>query len=226
MTDTSRYQIIILGCGRVGVELARSLSEKKQIVSVVDSNARSFDRLGPDFTGRTVQGTAIDQDVLKRAGIETADAFAAVTSSDSINVVAARVARDIFHVEHVVARVYNPRRATIYERLGLQTVASSSWGAQRIEQLILHTELRNVGSAGNGDVQIYEISISAEWAGRPIPELVPGEHAIANALTRGGKTNLPTRDTVLQEQDILQVSATAEGASILRQRLKANGEKK
>jgi trk system potassium uptake protein TrkA len=105
-------------------------------------------------------------------------------------------------------------------------VASSSWGAQRIEQLILHTELQNVGSAGNGDVQIYEISISAEWAGRSITELAPAEHAIANALTRGGKTTLPTRDTVLQEHDILQVSATAEGASILRQRLKANGEKK
>lgn len=224
MTDTSRHQIIILGCGRVGVELARSLSEKKQIVSVVDSNARSFDRLGPDFTGRTVQGTAIDQDVLKRAGIETADAFAAVTSSDSINVVAARIARDIFHVEHVVARVYNPRRAAIYERLGLQTVASSSWGAQRIEQLILHSELENVGAAGNGDVQFYEIEVPDEWAGRSMVELVPAEQAIPIALTRGGKTCLPNSVFTLQAHDLLQVSATAEGASVLRKRLKINGE--
>ncbi len=225
MTDTSRHQIIILGCGRVGVELARSLSEKKHTVTVVDSNARSFDRLGPDFTGRTVQGQAIDQDVLMRAGIETADAFAAATSSDSINIVAARVARDIFHVEHVVARIYNPRRAAIYERLGLQTVASSSWGAQRIEQLILHSELENVGAAGNGDVQFYEIDVPDEWAGRSMAELVPAEHAIPIALTRGGKTCLPNSVFTLQAHDLLQVSATAEGASVLRKRLKINGEK-
>lgn len=225
MTDTSRHQIIILGCGRVGVELARSLSEKKHTVTVVDSNARSFDRLGPDFTGRTVQGQAIDQDVLMRAGIETADAFAAATSSDSINIVAARVARDIFHVEHVVARIYNPRRAAIYERLGLQTVASSSWGAQRIEQLILHSELENVGAAGNGEVQFYEIDVPDEWAGRSMAELVPAEHAIPIALTRGGKTCLPNSVFTLQAHDLLQVSATAEGASVLRKRLKINGEK-
>lgn len=224
MTDAIRHQIIIVGCGRVGVELARSLSQKQHAVTVVDSNARAFDRLGPDFAGRTVQGQAIDQDVLKRAGIETAHALAAATSSDSINVVAARVARDIFHVEHVVARIYNPRRAAIYERLGLQTVASSSWGAQRIEQLILHSELENVGAAGNGDVQFYEIDVPDEWAGRSMADLVPGDHAIPMALTRGGATCLPNTGFTLQAHDLLQVSATAEGALILRRRLQLRGE--
>ncbi|MBM4425324.1 MAG: TrkA family potassium uptake protein [Chloroflexi bacterium] len=223
MDTPARQEIIIVGCGRVGIELAHSISKKKHAVTVIDSNPRAFDRLGADFVGRTVQGQAIDQDVLGRAGIHNAHALAAATSSDSTNIVVARVARDIFHVEHVVARVYNPHRAIIYEKLNLQTVASSSWGAQRIEQLILHSGLQNIGSAGNGDVQLYEINVPEEWSGRAMINLVPPGRAIALALTRGGQTCLPTSDFVLQAHDLIQVSATADGAAFLRQRLKTNG---
>ncbi len=225
MGSGTQQQIIIVGCGRVGVELALSVYRKGHNVAVVDANARAFDRLGPDFRGRTVQGDGFAEDALKRAGIESADALAAVTSSDSVNIIAARVARDMFHVPHVVARVYNPRRAPIYEKLGLQTVASSSWGAQRIEQLILHSGLQSVYAAGNGEVQLYEISIPHEWEGRAVNELIPAEGAILVALARGGRGSLPDRATLLRAHDILQVSATAEGAASLRQRLHANGEK-
>lgn len=225
MGTGAQQQVIIVGCGRVGVELALSVYRKGHLVAVVDSSARAFDRLGSEFRGRTVQGDGFAEDVLKRAGIETADALAAVTTSDSVNIVTARVARDIFHVSHVVARVYNPARAPIYEKLGLQTVASSSWGAQRVEQLILHSGLQSVYSAGNGEVQLYEISIPHEWEGRTVGELVPAEGAIAVALARGGRGSLPSRDTRLQAHDLLQVSATAEGAAILRQRLHLNGAK-
>ncbi len=221
----TQQQIIIVGCGRVGVELALSVYGKGHIVTVVDSNPRAFDRLGPEFRGRTVQGDGFAEDALKRAGIETADAFAAVTTSDSVNIVAARVARDLFHVAHVVARVYNPRRAPIYEKLGLQTVASSSWGAQRVELLLLHPGLQSVYAAGNGEVQLYEVSIPHEWEGRTVGELVPAEGAVPAALARGGRASLPGRDTLLKAHDLLQVSATAEGAAILRQRLHPNGEK-
>jgi trk system potassium uptake protein len=216
MGTGTRQQIIIVGCGRVGVELAISIWQKNHTVTVVDSNPRAFDRLGPEFRGRTVQGEAFDQDVLKRAGIETTDAFAAVTASDSANIVAARVARDIYHVHHVVARVYNPRRTPVYEKLGLQTIISSSWGAQRIEQLILHPDLQSISSAGNGEVQIYEISIPQEWEGRRIKELVPPETAIPVALARGGRGSLPTPETILKAHDLLQVSATEDGVAALR----------
>jgi trk system potassium uptake protein TrkA len=225
MSDKAHQHIIVVGCGRVGAELALSIYHKGHSVAVVDSNPRAFDRLGSEFRGRTVQGDGFAEDVLKRTGIETADALAAVTTSDSVNIVVARVARDIYRVAHVVARVYNPRRAPIYEKLGLQTIASSSWGAQRIEQLILHPGLLSVYAAGNGEVQIYEISIPHEWEGRSVGDLVPEVNALAVAIARGGRACLPDRATLLQAHDILQVSATDEGAAALRQRLQTTGEK-
>lgn len=222
-TNTAEH-IVIIGCGRVGVELALSISHQGYNVTIVDPKEQAFDRLGPDFRGRTVRGESFDPAVLKRAGIETAHGFAAVTSSDSVNIVTARVARDVFHVPHVVARVYNPRRVPIYEKLGLQTVASSSWGAQRIEQLLLHPGIQSVCSAGNGEVQVYELIVTGGWNGRRLSELVPAGEALAVALTRGGKAVLPTADIALQTQDILHVSATTPGMTRLRRSLGANGE--
>lgn len=218
-SHTHHENIVIIGCGRVGAELAQTISRKGFAVAVMDVNVEAFERLGAGFRGRTVQGDALDREALRRAGIETAHAVAAVTTSDSANIMAARIARDIYHVEHVVARVYDPSRAPIYERMGLQTIASSSWGAKRIEQLLLHPGLQSVYSAGNGEVQIYEISVPEEWDGRLITDLLPAGQALAVALARGGRGQLPPPDLLLQLHDILQVSATAEGAAALRQAL-------
>jgi len=215
-------KIIIVGCGRVGVELALALHQNHQ-VSIIDRNARSFDRLGLHFSGRTVQGHGMDRTALERAGIETANAVAAVTSSDNVNAIVARVAQDIYHVARVVARIYNPRRAPIYEKLNLQTVSSSSWGAHRIEQLLVHPGMQSVSSAGNGEVQVYEMTVPAEWNGRKVSELVPMEHAIPVALARNGKGILPRSEIFLEPQDILQVSSTPEGVKILRERIHENG---
>ena len=212
---------IIVGCGRVGVELALSIQEN-HLVTVIDPNMRAFDRLGLHFSGRTVQGEGLDRDALERAGIQTAEALAAVTASDNVNVIVARVARDIFHVQRVVARVYSPRRLPIYEKLNLQTVSSSSWGAHRIEQLLIHPGLQRMYSAGNGEVQVYEMAVPTEWAGRKLAEFVPMEHAMAVMLTRAGHSMLPHADTLLEPQDILQVSATGQGLTILRERLHDN----
>jgi trk system potassium uptake protein TrkA len=137
-------KIIVVGCGRVGIELALSLQHDQQ-VTVIDRNAKAFDQLGADFAGRTVQGDGLDQSVLKRAGIETADALACVTSSDNVNAVVGRVAQNIFHVERVIARLYNPRRAQIYEKLDLKTISPSSWGAHQIQQHLIDPH----GSAKN-----------------------------------------------------------------------------
>jgi trk system potassium uptake protein TrkA len=224
MTPNKKEHIIIVGCGRVGQELALSVHRQGYNVAVMDANQNAFDRLGLDFAGRTVQGDALDRDALKRAGIDTAHGLAAVTSSDSANIITARVARDVFKIDHVVARVYDPARAPIYEMLGLQTVASSSWGAQRMEQLLLHPGLQSVYSAGNGEVQIFEVIVPETWQGRTLGELVPASSAVAAAVTRGGRGLLPAPDFVLMADDVLQVSATAEGAASLRQRLRTNGK--
>jgi len=214
--------IIIVGCGRVGVELALALRQN-HLVSIIDQNARSFDRLGLHFSGRTVQGHAMDRTVLERAGIETVNAVAAVTSSDNVNAIVARIAQDIYHVNRVVARIYNPRRAPIYEKLNLQTVSSSSWGAHRIEQLLVHPGMQSVSSAGNGEVQVYELTVPSEWNGRRISDLVPMEYAIPVALARNGKGMLARSEIVLEAQDILQVSSTPDGVKILRERVHENG---
>jgi len=214
--------IIIVGCGRVGVELALALHQN-HVVSVIDRNSRAFDRLGLHFTGRTVQGHGMDRTALERAGIETAGAVAVVTSSDNVNAIVSRIARDIYHVNRVVARIYNPRRAPIYEKLNLQTVSSSSWGAHRIEQLLVHPGMQSVSSAGNGEVQVYELTVPSEWNGRKVSELVPLEHAIPVALARNGKGVLPLGEIKLESQDILQVSSTPEGVKILRERIHENG---
>lgn len=214
--------IMIVGCGRVGIELALALHQDHS-VSVVDRNAHAFDRLGQHFTGRTIQGHGMDRTALERAGIETAQALAAVTSSDNVNAIVASVARDIYHVRRVVARLYNPRRAAVYEKLNLQTISSSSWGAHRIEQLLVHPGMQSVASAGNGEVQIYELTVPVEWSGRKISELVPLEHAIPVTMARNGKGVLPRLESVLQLHDILQVSSTPEGVRILRERIHENG---
>jgi trk system potassium uptake protein TrkA len=211
--------IIVVGCGRVGAELALSVARQGRVVAVMDANPRSFDRLGIEFKGRLVQGDALDREALRRAGIENAHGLAAVTSSDSANIITARIARDIFGVEHVVARVYDPQRTPIYEKLGLQTVASSSWGARRIEQLLLHPGLQSLYSAGNGDVLVYEIAVPETWDGRPLSELLPAGEALPVALLRGGRALLPAADATLQAFDILQVSASQGGAATIRRRL-------
>jgi trk system potassium uptake protein TrkA len=124
--------VVILGCGRVGSTLARSLARRSHSVAVIDQDAKAFDRLGEDFNGQIVTGVGFDRDTLKEAGIERADAFAAVSSGDNSNILSARVARETFGVEHVVARIYDPKRAEVYERLGIPTVATVRWTADQI----------------------------------------------------------------------------------------------
>ena len=223
-THSHKGPIVIVGCGRVGMELAQSIAAQGHPVAVMDSNPKAFDRLGPSFRGRMVQGDALDQEGLKRAGIESAHGLAAVTSSDSANIVTARIARDIFKVTHVVARVYDPMRGPIYERLRLQTIASSSWGSRRIEQLLLHPGLQSVVTAGNGEVQVFEIAVPEAWDGRRLGDLLPTGEALPVALARGGRALLPGLDTTLHAQDFLHVSATAAGAASLRQLLRVPGK--
>ncbi len=215
---TSDHHIIIVGCGRVGAELALALCAKRHRVTVLDANQDSFDRLGSEFTGRTVQGDGMDQTALKRAGIGEAHALAATTASDSVNIVVARMAQEIFKLDHVVARVYNPRRTPVYEKLGIRTIASSSWAAQRIEDILLHPGMRSVHSAGSGEVQVYEVCVPEHWVGQTVAKVLPAE-VLAVALERSGQGVLPTPETVIQDNDIILVSARDHATVALRERI-------
>jgi trk system potassium uptake protein TrkA len=211
--------IIIVGCGRLGAELAMSLSQQKYSVAIIDSDRQAFQRLDPNFRGQAVEGEGLDQDSLERAGIKNAYGFAAVTTLDSINIITCRTARDIYHVPRVVARLYNPSRASIYQKLNLQTVASSSWAAQRVEQTILNPGMQSVFSAGNGEVHLYELIIPEALAGKRINDLLPSGETMIGGLTRAGRAQLPKCDHTLEAHDILLVTATAQGAAILQKLL-------
>ena len=199
-------KVIIVGCGRMGSELATQLSHDGHDVTVVDTDPLAFYRLGPTFKGTTVEGVGFDRDVLIRAGVERADALAAVTAGDNRNIVIARVARNVFRVPKVVARLYDPRRAEIYQRLGLQTVSSTAWGVNRAIQLLIHPDLHVPVTLGNGDVEVVELEVPSHWVSRTVNNAnVPGEINVV-ALTRKDKTIIPTLGTVFQAGDRVAIA--------------------
>ena len=216
--------IIVVGCGRVGSELAYRLFQKGHQVAVIDQVSSAFDNLPSDFRGRAIEGEVLAQDVLRRAGIEEADALAAVTNSDSLNAVVAHVARAVYHVRQVVVRNYHPHWRPLLEAFGLQVVSSTSWGAQRLEELLCHAYARSVFSAGNGEVEIYELAVPEDCQGRSLQELLPADQCLAVALTRAGRATLPSPEVRLETGDVLHLSATLAGIEALRQRLHAPRE--
>lgn len=196
-------KVVVVGCGRVGAELASSIAEKGINVSVIDREQDAFQRLPARFVGETVQGNVMDLAVLRRAGIEGADGFAAATPSDETNLVAARIARDLFRVPNVVARVYSPLHATVFARAGVQTVVSSSWSANRIEQLLRHPSLIEVASAGHGEVRFVEVKIPEALSGKPVAALVEPGSCQPVTLVRGGEAILAAMDTTMEAADLV-----------------------
>jgi trk system potassium uptake protein TrkA len=191
----------------------------------VDSNREAFNRLHPDFRGRTLEGEGLAENVLDRAGIKEADGLAAVTNSDTLNAVVAHTARTYYHVPVVVARNYDPNLRPVIESFGLQTVSSTFWGAQRVEELLINPSQRVVYSAGNGEVEVYEVSIPEAWNGRRLRELMePLEQCFAVALTRAGRSFLPELGMPLQTGDMLNFSSTYDGVSALTSRLTGKAE--
>lgn len=206
-------RVIIVGCGRMGSELALQLWHDGHDVTVVDRDPRAFYRLGAGFKGATVEGVGFDRHVLIRAGIERADALAAVTAGDNTNIITARVAHNIFRVPKVIARLYDPRRAEIYQRLGLQTVSSTAWGVSRAIQLLSHAELNVTAALGHGEVEIVEMDVPVHWVSRMVNNVnVPGEINVT-AITRQARTFIPTTGTIFQEGDRVAIAllTTARG---------------
>jgi trk system potassium uptake protein len=211
--------IIVVGCGRVGSELAYRLFQRGHQIAVVDSVSAAFRNLPPDFRGRMVEGDVLNQEVLRRAGIKQADGLAAVTNNDSNNAVVAHIARTVYGLSNVVVRNYDPQRRPVQEAFGLQVISSSSWGAKRMEELLYQREIHSVFSAGNGEVEVYEFAVPAAWQGRALHDLLPESGCVAVALTRAGKASLPGSEARLEAGDVLDVSATLEGLDALHKRL-------
>ncbi len=206
---------VLVGCGRVGSQLAARLSLEGHAVSVVDRDPEAFSKLGPSFRGQRVEGVGFDRDVLVAAGIERADGFASVTSGDNTNVVSARIARHIFRVPRVVARIYDPRRAGIYRRLGIQTISPTEWAAGRIAEALSQPGMSVAQSLGSGEVNVLQFEVTDTVAGHQLVDLVmPGESSVV-ALVRDGRASIPTLGTILKAGDVLHMSVLASASQRL-----------
>lgn len=203
-------KIIIVGCGRVGSALTLDLSLRGHQVTVIDNDPLAFESLGLAFKGEKVVGVGFDREILIKAGIQKADALAAVTVSDEANVVAARIAKQVFRVPRVAARVYDPRKAEIYRRLGISTISPVAVGSARLAEILSYTNLDTKLSLGSGEVEIVEVEVPNSLAGRLVSDVdVPAEVRVIS-LTRSGKTIIPNVKTSFQPGDLLYLAVMEE----------------
>ncbi|MGY1703336.1 potassium channel family protein [Geodermatophilus sp. SYSU D00697] len=200
--------VVVMGCGRVGSAIARRLEEIGHSVAVIDQDPEAFRRLGPEFTGRQVTGLGFDRQTLLDAGIDSAGAFAAVSSGDNSNIISARVARETFGVQHVVARIYDSKRAEVYERMGIPSVATVPWTVNRLLRELLSVKVSELWREPTGQVLLMRVTVTEGWVGRRLAELEAASGARAAWLVRYGEAQLPTPATVLQDGDQLVVAST------------------
>lgn len=206
-------KVIIMGCGRVGSELSDQLAGEHE-VTMIDKDPEAFFRYPPGDGTRTVVGLGFDRDVLEEAGIKDADAFVAVSSGDNSNIVSARVALEMFHVPKVIARIYDPRRAEIYERLNIPTVATTTWGIKQIQLMLFHDRQEIRESLGGGDLLRMRVPVPAHLIGtKPAALNIEGKVLIAG-ISRGGGGFLPTDDSTLQDGDFLVVMLEKDATDI------------
>ena len=216
--------VVIMGCGRVGSTLAHDLENRGHTVAIVDRDAKSFRRLGPEFTGQQVIGVGFDPETLIKAGIERASAFAAVSSGDNSNIISARVARETFGIENVVARIYDPKRAAVYTRLGIPTVATVKWTADQMLRRLLPEGSEAEWRDASGRVVLAEVAVSRGWVGRSVRAIEGAVGVRVALLTRNGVGLLPLPTTLFQDSDLLHVLAEAERLEVVEKLLAAGPE--
>jgi trk system potassium uptake protein len=209
-------RVVVVGCGRVGAGLAAGLAAAGEVVAVVDKDPKAFERLGEEFGGLTVEGIGFDRDVLERAGAGSADALVAVTGGDNSNVVAARVARDAYRVPRVIARIHDPRRAALYEELGVVTVSSTGWALRRIRDHLEHRTLKEEQTFGRGEVSLLRLELPQHLVDRSVAD-VEGEGLRVVSVTRRGGAFVPGPGTALAEGDVVRLAVGPGG----RERLDA-----
>jgi trk system potassium uptake protein TrkA len=211
--------VVIMGCGRVGSTLAHILEDRGCSVAVIDQDPDAFRRLGSSFKGKKVTGIGFDQTVLEEAGIREAGAFAAVSSGDNSNVIAARVARESFGVERVAARIYDPRRAEVYQRLGIPTVATVRWTADQMLRRLLPEGAEALWRDPTGEVVLAEVAYDPAWVGEKVHAVEEATGARVAFITRLGEAMLPGPGVVLQEGDVLHVIAAQDDLADLQDAL-------
>ena len=199
--------VVIVGCGRVGSSLGRELTGDGHTVAIIDRRAEAFNRLGPNFAGRTIQGIGFDRDRLTEAGIEEAGALAAVTNGDNSNILIARVARENFGIEQVVARIYDPRRAVIYQRLGIMTVATVAWTTDQVLRRLLPEARPAEWTDPTAKVSVVDRTVPDAWAGHPLTDVEEATGARVVAINRMGAATIPTARTMAQAGDVLYIAA-------------------
>lgn len=202
--------VVVVGCGRVGSGLARILEDGGHTVAVVDKQAKAFRRLPEGFSGRRIQGVGFDRDRLREAGIEEAGALAAVTNGDNSNIMVARTAREVFGLERVIARIYDPRRAAIYEKLGIPTIATVQWTTDRVLRRILPDSPATEWTDPSAGVVLVERPVAPGWAGRRLADLDISGLARVAALSRLGVSQVPTPDLVTQEGDVVYMTVATD----------------
>ena len=215
--------VIVVGCGRVGSGLAISLTAEGHSVAVIDKDARAFRRL-KDWGGQCLVGSGFDRDDLEKAGALHADALAAVTSGDNTNILTVRIARETYKIPHVVARIYDPRRAEIYQRLGIPTVATVTWTIDQVRRRLLPDNDVREWSDATGRLALVERALPESWAGRPLSELEHPGRLIVIAVTRAGEPRLDARDLTGQEGDVLHLAVLDDSLRELDEAL-ARGKK-
>jgi trk system potassium uptake protein len=196
-------KVIIMGFGRVGAQLTQLLENEDHHVTIIDPDAQNLSRLESNFKGDVILGVGFDREILVQAGIEKTDAFVATSPSDNANIISARIARNIFHVPRVVARLNDPRRAEIYRRLGLVTISMVSWGAQRINDLLIHTNFEPTVYFGRGEVSLVAIEIPPHLVGRQVTHVtIPGETTVV-AINRSGEALMASLGTEFHKDDVV-----------------------
>lgn len=216
--------VVIAGCGRVGSELATNLERLGHSVALIDKNPKAFERLRPDFSGRKVVGFAFDREVLEQAGIKEAEAFTSVTSGDNSNILSARVTKEHYRVPQVVARIYDPRRAQIYQRLGIQTVATVRWTTDQILRSLFPDEIPVEYTVDNGEVVVTAVPASQELVGKSATEFDLDSRRRVVAVSRFGVPRVPDKRLTIQEGDVLHVSVVRGDLADLPEELKKVGQ--
>lgn len=212
-------KVIIVGIGRMGTGLALNLLKKGHHVTVIDSNPEAFDGLGDDFNGTKIIGFGFDRDILNKAKIDKVDAVVSCTESDEINAVIARIARNIYRVPHVIARLYDVRKADIYRRLGIRTISTTAWGIERAAELLTYNQLDSVYEMGNGHVNLIRVEVPSLLVGHTVNEItILGEIQVVS-ISRDNKVFMPTLGTILEAEDILYISVIVSANSKLKSML-------
>jgi trk system potassium uptake protein len=217
-------RVIIMGCGRVGILLTQELAKQGLEITVIDKNPAAFSRLPPGFEARTIVGLGFDREVLEDAGIKEADAFLAVSSGDNSNIVSARVARETYHVPKVIARIYDPMRADIYERLNIPTVSTTRWGVKQMILMLKHPGEEIKESLAAGDLFRMRIEIPSHLVGKPVSSLNLEGKILVAGVDRGGKGFIPVPSSTFQEGDYAAVIVQKDAVDILEELLQPIGE--